>query len=131
MRAVLGHLADGGLFGTFIDWRGPPTVQAAATELDLSSINLIVWSKTNAGMGSLYRSQHELLPLYKKGRGDHLNNIDLGRKGRWRSNLWTYPGASSIGSDARKSANPDAAHEDRAAGAQDWTVCDADQEYPG
>jgi DNA modification methylase len=43
-----------------------------------------------------------LLPLYKKGKGDHLNNIDLGRKGRWRSNLWTYLGASSIGSDARK-----------------------------
>src|ERR1700693_1988710 len=53
-------------------------------------------------MGSLYRPQHELLPIYKKGKGDHLNNIDLGRKGRWRSNLWTYPGASSIGSDARK-----------------------------
>jgi DNA modification methylase len=102
MKAVLGHLADGGLFGTFIDWRGLPTVQTAATELGLSSINLIVWGKTNAGMGSLYRSQHELLPLYKKGKGDHLNNIDLGRKGRWRSNLWTYPGASSIGSDARK-----------------------------
>jgi hypothetical protein len=60
-----------------------------------------VWAKTNAGMGSLYRSQHELLPLFKKGKGDHLNNIDLGRKGRWRSNLWAYPGASSIGSDAR------------------------------
>jgi DNA modification methylase len=102
MEAVLGHLADGGLFGTFIDWRGLPTVQAAATELSLSPINLIVWGKTNAGMGSLYRSQHELLPLFKKGKGDHLNNIDLGRKGRWRSNLWTYRGASSIGSDARK-----------------------------
>jgi DNA modification methylase len=102
MKAVLAHLADGGLFGTFIDWRGLPTVQAAATELGLASINLIVWGKTNAGMGSLYRSQHELLPLYKKGKGDHLNNIDLGRKGRWRSNLWSYPGASSIGSDARK-----------------------------
>jgi DNA modification methylase len=102
MKAVIAHLADGGLFGTFIDWRGLPTVQAAATELGLASINLIVWGKTNAGMGSLYRSQHELLPLYKKGKGDHLNNIDLGRKGRWRSNLCTYPGASSIGSDARK-----------------------------
>jgi DNA modification methylase len=53
-------------------------------------------------MGSLYRSQHELLPLYKKGRGLHLNNADLRRKGHWRSNLWTYPGASSLGSDSRK-----------------------------
>jgi DNA modification methylase len=101
MKAALSHLADGGLFGTFIDWRGLPTVHAAATQLGLAPINLIVWAKTNAGMGSLYRSQHELLPLFKKGNGDHLNNIDLGRKGRWRSNIWVYPGASSIGSDAR------------------------------
>jgi DNA modification methylase len=101
MNAALDHLAEGGLFGTFIDWRGLPTVHAAATQLGLVPINLIVWAKTNAGMGSLYRSQHELLPLFKKGTGDHLNNIDLGRKGRWRSNLWVYPGASSIGSDAR------------------------------
>ena len=76
-------------------------MHAAATQLGLAPINLIVWAKTNAGMGSLYRSQHELLPLFKKGDGDHLNNIDLGRKGRWRSNIWVYPGASSIGSDAR------------------------------
>ena len=102
MKASLAHLADGGLFGTFIDWRGWSTVQAAATQLELSPINLIVWAKTNAGMGSLYRSQHELFPLFKKGDALHLNNVDLGKKGRWRSNLWTYPGASSLGSDARK-----------------------------
>ena len=102
MKAALDHLVDGGLFGTFIDWRGLPTVHAAATQLGLAQLNLIVWAKTNAGMGSLYRSQHELLPLFKKGKGEHLNNIELGRKGRWRSNLWIYPGASSLGSDARK-----------------------------
>jgi DNA modification methylase len=53
-------------------------------------------------MGSLYRSQHELLALFKKGNAPHVNNIALGRKGRWRSNVWTYPGASSFGSDARR-----------------------------
>jgi DNA modification methylase len=42
------------------------------------------------------------LPLFKKGNAPHVNNIDLGRKGRWRSNVWTYPGASSFGSDARQ-----------------------------
>jgi DNA modification methylase len=102
IKAALDRLADGGLFGTFIDWRGLPTVHAAATQLGLVPLNLIVWAKSNAGMGSLYRSQHELLPLFKKGDGAHLNNIELGRKGRWRSNLWVYPGASSLGSDARK-----------------------------
>ncbi|MBM0202938.1 DNA modification methylase [Micromonospora sp. STR1s_5] len=102
MSAALVHLADGGLLGTFIDWRGYGTIAGAAEGLGLTQLNLVVWAKTNAGMGSLYRSQHELLPLFKKGAIDHVNNVRLGRKGRWRSNLWTYPGASTIGSDARR-----------------------------
>ena len=53
-------------------------------------------------MGSLYRSQHELFPLYKKGTDAHVNNIELGKNGRWRSNVWCYPGASSVSSDSRK-----------------------------
>ncbi|WP_375458920.1 DNA modification methylase [uncultured Enterovirga sp.] len=97
-----GHLVDGGLLATFIDWRGLSSVTAAAVATRLEQINLVVWGKTNAGMGSLYRSQHELLPIFKKGRAPHINNVDLGRRGRWRSNLWTYPGASSVGSDARR-----------------------------
>jgi DNA modification methylase len=65
-------------------------------------LNLIVWKKTRAGLGSLYRSQHELLPLYKKGDAPHVNHVELGKRGRWRSNVWTYPSASSLGSDARR-----------------------------
>jgi DNA modification methylase len=102
MSAALPFLCDGGVFGTFIDWRGYPTIFAAASKLALSPLNLIVWAKTNAGMGSLYRSQHELLPLFKKGDAPHVNNVELGKKGRWRSNVWTYPGAPSLGSDARR-----------------------------
>jgi DNA modification methylase len=102
MRAVLFHLCDGGVFCTFIDWRGLSTVSVAAAKLGLNPLNLIVWAKTNAGMGSLYRSQHELLPLFKKGTASHVNNVELGKRGRWRSNVWTYPGASSLGSDARR-----------------------------
>ena len=102
MEAVLPYLCDGGVFGTFIDWRGLPTVHAAAAKLGLVPLNLVVWAKTNAGMGSLYRSQHELLPLFKKGTAPHINNVELGKRGRWRSNVWTYPGASSLGSDARR-----------------------------
>jgi DNA modification methylase len=102
MAAVLPCLCDGGVFGSFIDWRGYPTVHAAAIKLGLKPLNLIVWTKTNAGMGSLYRSQHELLPLFKNGSAPHVNNIELGKRGRWRSNVWTYPGASSLGSDARR-----------------------------
>ncbi len=102
MNAALPYVVKGGVIGTFMDWRGLPTVHSAATTLSLTPLNLIVWAKTNAGMGSLYRSQHELLPLFKKGSASHVNNIELGRTGRWRSNVWTYPGASSRGSDARR-----------------------------
>ena len=56
MAAVLPYLCDGGIFGTFIDWRGLPTVDLAARKVGLVPLNLIVWAKTNAGMGSLYRS---------------------------------------------------------------------------
>ncbi|WP_020186232.1 DNA modification methylase [Methylopila sp. 73B] len=102
IAAVTEYLLDGGVLGTYIDWRGLSSVSAAAAQIGLSQLNLIVWAKTNAGMGSLYRSQHELLPLFKKGDAPHKNNIDLGRKGRWRSNLWTYPGASTVGSEAQR-----------------------------
>jgi DNA modification methylase len=102
MGSALPFLCDGAIFGTFIDWRGQVAVHSAAAKLGLKPLNLIVWTKSNAGMGSLYRSQHELLPLFKKGAGSHVNNIDLGKRGRWRSNVWTYPGASSMGSEARR-----------------------------
>jgi DNA modification methylase len=82
MQAFLPFLVDGGILATFIDWRGYPVVHAAATRAALMPLNLVVWNKTNAGMGSLYRSQHELLPLFKKGAAAHVNNIELGRKGR-------------------------------------------------
>ena len=75
--------------------------QREASEAYIKSQAHEGWRKTNAGMGSLYRSQHELLPLFKKGTASHVNNVELGKRGRWRSNLWTYPGALSLGSDAR------------------------------
>jgi DNA modification methylase len=102
MEACLAYLREGGIFATFIDWRGYPIVHGAAVGLGLGPLNLVVWSKTNAGMGSLYRSQHELLPLFKKGTDPHVNNVELGSHGRWRSNVWSYAGASTMGSDARR-----------------------------
>ena len=58
--------------------------------------NLCVWAKDNAGMGSLYRSQHELVFLFKHGRDAHQNHVQLGRYGRNRSNVWNYPGVNSF-----------------------------------
>jgi DNA modification methylase len=99
MGAGLRYLRDGGLFGTFIDWRGYPAVVAVAFKLGLAPFDLIVWAKTNAGTGSLYSCQHEFLPLFKKGQASHINNVGRGKKGRRRSSVWTYPSASSMGSE--------------------------------
>jgi DNA modification methylase len=58
--------------------------------------NLIVWAKTNGGMGTFYRSQHELIFVFKKGRAAHINNFGLGETGRYRTNVWTYPGINTF-----------------------------------
>ena len=62
-----------------------------------SMLNLVVWNKTNAGQGSFYRSQHELICVFRVSGQPHRNNIELGRFGRNRSNVWTYPGVNSFG----------------------------------
>ena len=64
-------------------------------------LNLIVWNKTNAGMGSLWRSKHELVFAYKNGKSKHINNVQLGKYGRNRSNVWAYAGVNSINSEHR------------------------------
>ena len=102
MRNAMAALSDGGLLATFIDWRGLGETLTAGAELGLIQLNLIVWNKANAGMGALWRSKHELLPVFKAGSAAHVNNVKLGKTGRWRSNVWDYPGASSLGSDARE-----------------------------
>jgi DNA modification methylase len=101
MKPAADFLVDGGLFSTAIDWRNIDIILAAGRGLGLEPINLIVWSKSNAGQGSLWRSAHELYPMFKKGKAPHVNNVALGCHGRWRSNVWTYPGGSSLGSDSR------------------------------
>jgi len=102
LQASLANLVDGGLVASFIDWRSVELLLSVGRALGLQLLNLIIWSKDNAGMGSLYRSQHELLPLWKHGTAAHRNNVELGRHGRHRSNVWTYPGASSMSADARR-----------------------------
>ena len=102
LGAAMPHVVEGGLLASYIDWRSVDVLIGFGRELGLELLNLIVWGKTNAGQGSLWRSQHELIPVFKKGAAPHGNNVELGRHGRWRSNLWTYAGASSLGSDARE-----------------------------
>ena len=100
LRTALGHAArhsrDGALHFVCMDWRHMPELLAAGGEAYTELKNLCVWAKGNVGMGSLYRSQHELVFVFKSGRGAHRNNIELGRHGRHRSNLWSYPGVTSF-----------------------------------
>jgi DNA modification methylase len=79
-----------------MDWRHPNELLAAGREVYGELKNLCVWVKDNAGMGSLYRSQHELVLVFKQGREAHRNNIQLGQFGRNRSNVWHYPGVNSF-----------------------------------
>ncbi len=84
------------LYYMFMDWRHLENLNAAAKCNGLIQKNLCVWSKTNAGMGSFYRSQHELVGVYS--RSDRFqNNIQLGSSGRYRSNVWVYEGVNSFG----------------------------------
>lgn len=64
--------------------------------------NLCVWNKDNGGMGSPYRSKHELVFVFKNGNRSHQNNIELGSHGRYRTNVWDYPGVNSFGGDKDK-----------------------------
>ncbi len=82
---------DGSLHIIFMDWRHLPEILTAGRSTYTAYLNLCVWKKSQAGMGSLYRSQHELALLFKSGKAPHRNNVELGRFGRYRTNIWNYP----------------------------------------
>jgi DNA modification methylase len=88
---------EGSLHYIFMDWRHAEELLAAGRDVYGELKNLCVWVKHNAGMGSLYRSQHELVFVFKHGRNAHRNNVELGQFGRNRSNIWSYPRANSFG----------------------------------
>lgn len=90
------HSADGSIHFVFTDWRHINELSAAGSSVYSELKNIVVWVKTNAGQGSFYRSQHELICVFKSGEGPHQNNVELGRHGRNRSNVWTYPGVNSF-----------------------------------
>ncbi len=93
------YSADGAIQFVCMDWRHMEELLAAGRTAFSDLKNLCVWSKTNGGMGSLYRSQHELVFVFKAGGGSHINNVELGRHGRNRTNVWTYPGVNAFGTD--------------------------------
>lgn len=85
------HSRQGAIHYLCMDWRHLPEILAAGEAVYTELKNLCVWVKDKGGMGSLYRSQHELVLVYKHGQGSHQNNVQLGRFGRYRTNVWEYP----------------------------------------
>jgi DNA modification methylase len=79
-----------------MDWRHLQELLAASHDAYSELKNVCVWVKDNGGMGSLYRSQHELVFVFKHGHNGHRNNVQLGQFGRNRTNVWRYPGANSL-----------------------------------
>jgi DNA modification methylase len=93
------HSADGALHYICMDWRHIEEVLQAAKSPYTALENLCVWNKTNGGMGSFYRSKHELVFVFKNGTASHINNVLLGAHGRYRTNVWDYAGANTFAKD--------------------------------
>jgi DNA modification methylase len=90
------HTIDGGITYVCIDWRhARELLMAGATVFDELK-NICVWTKTTPGQGSFYRSQHELVFVYKRGQSPHINTFELGQHGRTRSNVWSYAGVNTF-----------------------------------
>jgi DNA modification methylase len=87
---------DGSVHFICMDWRHMDDISAVGHELYGALLNLCVWNKSNAGMGSLYRSKHELVFVYRVGSAPHLNNVELGKHGRNRTNVWDYASVNSL-----------------------------------
>lgn len=100
LEASAGKVIDGGVLFVCMDWRHAEHVLRAARSANLTVVTIVVWSKTNGGMGGLYRSSHEFVFVLKKGTRTIHNNVQLGKHGRDRTNVWVYPGANSRGSSA-------------------------------
>jgi DNA modification methylase len=100
LAVTLGHCAawsqDGSVHYVFMDWRHVAELIEAGREVYTELKNICVWVKTNAGQGSFYRSQHELVLVFKNGDAPHINTFGLGENGRTRSNVWTYAGVNTF-----------------------------------
>lgn len=100
LRDTLGNAAavmrNGAIAFVCMDWRHMGELLAAGHTVFTELKNLVVWNKTNGGMGAFYRSKHELIFVFKQGTAEHTNSFGLGETGRYRTNVWDYAGISSI-----------------------------------
>jgi len=118
LSLATGMARDGAISHVFMDWRHLAEMQTAISNAGLELKNLCVWAKPSAGMGSFYRSQHELIFVLKHGTSKHINNFGLGARGRTRSNIWRYPAVRGV----RRGVNdPDGGHPTVKPVAWSWT----------
>lgn len=96
------YSVNGAIHFVCMDWRHMREMLDAGEEVYTELKNLVVWNKTNVGQGNFYRSQHELIFVWKNGDAAHRNNFELGQHGRTRSNVWTYAGVNTFRSDRLK-----------------------------
>jgi DNA modification methylase len=98
-RCMFEYSAPGAVLAVCQDWRHLREILDAGYAVFDKLANLCVWAKSSPGMGSLYRSQHECVLIWQRDKASAINNVELGRHGRNRSNLWSYPGAAGFGRD--------------------------------
>jgi DNA modification methylase len=98
LKPMAASCRDGAIAFVCMDWRHMTELLNAGTQVFSELKNLCVWNKTNGGMGTFYRSKHELVFVYKIGTSRHTNTFGLGDTGRYRTNVWDYAGISSMGS---------------------------------
>jgi len=96
LRQIANWSANGAVSFLCIDWRHVAELIAAGRQNFTEFLNLCVWVKNSGGLGSLYRSQHELVLVFRKGKENHCNNVQLGKFGRNRTNVWHYPGIQAM-----------------------------------
>ena len=93
---------NGAVHFVCMDWRHMDDVLSVAHPIYDDLLNICVWNKSNAGMGSLYRSKHEMVFVYRVGEGPHVNMVELGKHGRNRTNVWDYPSVNSMAGSRRE-----------------------------
>ncbi|MEY4241263.1 MAG: hypothetical protein RJA14_959 [Pseudomonadota bacterium] len=97
LKPMAARCRDGAIAFVCMDWRHMTELLNAGAQVFSGLKNLCVWNKTNGGMGTFYRSKHELVFVYKVGTAPHMNTFGLGDTGRYRTNVWDYAGISSMG----------------------------------
>ena len=98
-KLLVAYSVDGSVHFICMDWRHIRNLLNAGAITFTELLNLCVWNKTNGGMGSLYRSKHELVAVFRNGSASHTNNVELGRFGRNRTNVWDYAGVNAFSKD--------------------------------